>query len=255
LSDPLLHIEDLSVSFRDRQVLDSISLDVQRGELVSIVGPSGCGKSTLLNAVSDLLLRDATRSGVTRLAAGARLGYVFQRDALLPWYTAQRNIEVGAQLRGLPPAERRALAQELLEAVHLGGSGAHFPAELSGGMRQRVSLARVLAYDPDLILLDEPFVALDAFTRMNLQDQLLEIWRQTGKTMILVTHDPDEALALGTRVIVLDRNPGRIHTELAVPWGADRTVEGLRRSDEFLSMARELWGMLLRVGASGAGVG
>jgi NitT/TauT family transport system ATP-binding protein len=121
---------------------------------------------------------------------------------------------------------------------------------MSGGMRQRVSLARALAYDPDLILLDEPFVALDAFTRMNLQDQLLEIWRQTKKTMIVVTHDPDEALALGTRLIVLDRNPGRIHDELALPWPDDRTVEGLRQSDDFLARSKELWDVLLSVGAS-----
>jgi NitT/TauT family transport system ATP-binding protein len=142
------------------------------------------------------------------------------------------------------------VAEELLALVHLSSAGDQYPGQLSGGMRQRVSLARALAYDPDLILLDEPFVALDAFTRMNLQDQLLDIWRKTRKTMIIVTHDPDEALALGTRLIVLDRNPGRVHDELAVDWPDDRTVETLRQSDEFLAKSKELWDVLLAVGAS-----
>jgi NitT/TauT family transport system ATP-binding protein len=250
VTDALVHVDDLSISFQDRQVIDGISLDVARGELLAIVGPSGCGKSTLLNAISSLLPPEATVEGRIALAAGARLGYVFQRDALLPWYTALRNVEIGAELRGLGSAERRAVAEELLALVHLSSAGDQYPGQLSGGMRQRVSLARALAYDPDLILLDEPFVALDAFTRMNLQDQLLDIWRKTRKTMIIVTHDPDEALALGTRLIVLDRNPGRVHAELAVEWPDDRTVETLRQSDEFLAKSKELWDVLLTVGAS-----
>jgi NitT/TauT family transport system ATP-binding protein len=250
VTDALVHVDGLSIAFGGRQVIDGVSLEVARGELLAIVGPSGCGKSTLLNAISSLLPPEASVQGKIDLAPGARLGYVFQRDALLPWYTALRNVEIGAELRGLAAAERRAVAEELLALVHLSSAGDQYPGQLSGGMRQRVSLARALAYDPDLILLDEPFVALDAFTRMNLQDQLLDIWRKTRKTMIIVTHDPDEALALGTRLIVLDRNPGRVHDELAVDWPDDRTVETLRQSDEFLAKSKELWDVLLAVGAS-----
>ena len=250
MSDSLLLVEDLSVAFRGRQVLDRISLQVRKGELLSIVGPSGCGKSTLLNAVSGLLVADASSHGRIELTRGTRLGYMFQRDALLPWYTVLRNVEIGAQLRGLSAADRRQVAKRWLEAVHLRGVESQYPGQLSGGMRQRVSLARVLAYDPELILLDEPFVAVDAFTRMNLQDQLLEIWRTTGKTMIIVTHDPDEALALGTRVVVLERNPGRVHTQFEPDWPHDRTVEDLRRTDAFLAMSKKLWDVLLAVGAS-----
>jgi NitT/TauT family transport system ATP-binding protein len=250
VNEPLASVEDLSIWFGDRQVIDGISLEVGRGELLSVVGPSGCGKSTLLNAISDLLPPEAETRGTIRLATGARLGYVFQRDALLPWYTALRNVEIGAELRGLPPDERRRVAEELLELVQLTGAADQYPGQLSGGMRQRVSIARALAYDPDLILLDEPFVALDAFTRMNLQDQLLEIWRATKKTMIVVTHDPDEALALGTRLLVLDRNPGRVHDELLLDWPEDRTIGSLRQSDEFHARAKELWDVLLTVGAS-----
>jgi NitT/TauT family transport system ATP-binding protein len=250
VTETLVRVDDLSISFGDRQVIDGISLEVARGELLSMVGPSGCGKSTILNAISSLLPPEARVTGKIELAPGARMGYVFQRDALLPWFTARRNVEIGAELRGLPAKEQARVADELLALVHLAAAGDYYPAQMSGGMRQRVSLARALAYDPDLILLDEPFVALDAFTRMNLQDQLLEIWRQTKKTMIVVTHDPDEALALGTRLIVLDRNPGRIHDELALPWPDDRTVEGLRQSDDFLARSKELWDVLLSVGAS-----
>ncbi len=251
MTRPLLRVEDLSISFAGRLVLDAVCLDVQEGELLSIVGPSGCGKSTLLNAVSGLLAAEADLRGRVELAPGSRLGYVFQRDALLPWFTTLRNVEIGAELRGVPAGKRREVAERLLELVHLGEAESYYPAQLSGGMRQRVSLARMLAYDPDVILLDEPFVALDAFTRMALQDQLLEIWRTTGKTMIIVTHDPDEALALGTRVLVLARNPGRVHAELAVEWPPERTVEGLRGTAAFHDRSRELWRLLIDVGGSG----
>jgi NitT/TauT family transport system ATP-binding protein len=250
LSDPVLHVEDLSISFPGRQVLDRISLDVHSGELLSIVGPSGCGKSTLLNAFSGLLGSAAAVRGTIRLAPGARLGYMFQRDALLPWFSALRNVAIGAELRGLPKAERNEAARRLLRLVGLEGFESYYPAQLSGGMRQRVSLARVLAYDADVILLDEPFVALDAFTRLHLQDQLLTTWRETGKTMVIVTHDPDEALALGTRVLVLDRNPGRIYEEFELDWPADRSVEELRKSEDFALQSRKLWASLLAVGAS-----
>lgn len=252
MSDSLLRVEDLSVSYQGRQVLDRISLEVRQGELLSIVGPSGCGKSTLLNAVSGLLAAEATSSGRIELAPSARLGYLFQRDALLPWYTVLRNVEIGAELRGFSAGERREVAQRWLEAVHLHGVDSHYPGQLSGGMRQRVSLARVLAYDPELILLDEPFVALDLFTRMSLQDQLLETWRTTGKTMIIVTHDPEEALALGTRILVFERHPGRVHAQFELDWPRDRTVEHLRTTDAFLEKSRTLWDVLLEVGAAGA---
>jgi NitT/TauT family transport system ATP-binding protein len=246
---PLLQVENLSVAFGGRQVLDRISLSVREGELLSIVGPSGCGKSTLLNAISELLVAEAKVEGRIDFKGG-RLGYMFQRDALLPWYTALRNVQLGAQMRGVRGPQRPQIARKWLERVHLHDVEAQYPAQLSIGMRQRVSLARVLAYDPALILLDEPFVAVDAFTRLSLHDLVLELRRTTGKTMIVVTHDPDEALLLGTRVIVLERNPGRVHAEFDLDWSHDRSAEELRRSDEFAAMSKQLWGTLLEVGAA-----
>lgn len=245
-----LALRDLTVAFGDNLVVDGISLDVAKGEFVTMVGPSGCGKSTTLNAISGLLSSvPGTRlGGEVELREGVRLAYAFQKDALLPWATARRNVEVGAELAGMPRHQRAARAKELLHHVGLFGVENRYPHQLSGGMRQRVSLARALAYEPDLFLLDEPFGALDAFTRMDLQNKLLELWRESGMTMILVTHDLTEALVLGTKVIVLDAHPGRVHDVVDnTEWGHPRKAEELRSSSEFLEKYRKLFDTLVHL--------
>jgi NitT/TauT family transport system ATP-binding protein len=252
--DRVLTVRDLTVRFGDHTVVDHLSLDVHRGEFVAMVGPSGCGKSTTLNAISGLLAAGdgATVDGAVEIPQGVRHAYAFQRDALLPWFTARRNVEVGAELSGVPKAERARVARELLEQVGLDGFEDRYPHQLSGGMRQRVALARVLAYEPDLILMDEPFGALDAFIRMNLQNQLLDVWARTRKTMVLVTHDLAEALILGTRVVVLSPSPGRIHKVVDnSEWPEDRRSERLRSSPEFLEKYRRLWDTIMALGAAG----
>jgi NitT/TauT family transport system ATP-binding protein len=243
-----LVLRDLTVSFGQNLVVDGVSLDVAKGEFVTMVGPSGCGKSTTLNAISGLLssVPGARVDGRVELREGVRLAYAFQKDALLPWATASRNVEVGAELAGMSARQRAARAKELLHHVGLFGVEDRYPHQLSGGMRQRVALARALAYEPDLFLLDEPFGALDAFTRMDLQNKLLELWSDTGMTMVLVTHDLAEALVLGTRVIVLDAHPGRIHDVVDnSEWGTQRQAETLRSTPEFLEKYRMLFDTLV----------
>jgi NitT/TauT family transport system ATP-binding protein len=248
-----LAVRSLSVSFGGRLALQDLSLEVERGEFVVLVGPSGCGKSTLLNAISGLLTDggDTSVDGEVEIGDGVRLAYAFQKDALLPWSTARRNVEVGARLADVPKGERRALAMRLLGEVGLAGFEDRYPHQLSGGMRQRVALARVLAYDPDLILMDEPFGALDAFTRLKLQNQLIDVWRTTRKTMVLVTHDLAEALILGTRVVVLGAAPGRIQEVVDnSEWPDTRRAEEMRSADDFLEKYKRLWDAMVALGSA-----
>lgn len=245
-----LTLRGLGVSFGENQVVENLSLDVRRGEFVTMVGPSGCGKSTTLNAIAGLLgvVPGSRQVGTVDIRDGARLAYAFQRDALLPWATARRNVEVGAELAGVPKRDRGDRARELLSHVGLFGIDDQYPHQLSGGMRQRVALARALAYQPDLFLLDEPFGALDAFTRMDLQNKLLELWAETKMTMVLVTHDLAEALVLGTKVVVLDAHPGRVHEIVDNDeWGGRRKAEEMRTAPEFLEKYRVLFDTLVRL--------
>jgi NitT/TauT family transport system ATP-binding protein len=245
-----LSLRNLSVHFGDNLIVEDLSLEIAKGDFVTMVGPSGCGKSTTLNAVAGLLgsVPESRLGGAVEIRDGVRLAYAFQRDALLPWATAQRNVEVGAELAGMPRAQRAARAQELLSHVGLFGIEDRYPHQLSGGMRQRVSLARALAYEPDLFLLDEPFGALDAFTRMDLQNKLLELWAETRMTMVLVTHDLAEALVLGTRVVVLAAHPGRIHQIVDnTEWGVSRKAEELRTTPEFTEKYRVLFDTLVHL--------
>jgi NitT/TauT family transport system ATP-binding protein len=248
-SNPMLRITDLSIAFGTRTIVENLSFEVPRGDFITMVGPSGCGKSTTLNAISQLLPRATARvEGRIEIAPDARLSYAFQRDALLPWASARRNVEIGAQLGGTPKRDRSRIARELLDHVGLADVDGEYPHELSGGMRQRVSLARALAYRPDLFLLDEPFGALDAFTRMDLQNKLSQLWRESGTTMVLVTHDLAEALVLGTKVIVLAANPGRIHDVVDnTEWGVDRKAQVLRSDPAFNEKYRQLFDTLVRL--------
>ena len=201
--------------------LDGIHLDVEPGEFVCLVGASGCGKSTLLNLVADL---DQPTTG-TREVSG-KTGVMFQEAALFPWLTVAGNIELAQQLDGVKKAERRRRAQELLDVVHLEGFAKKRPHELSGGMRQRVALARTLAQDADVLLMDEPFGALDAITRDFLHDELERLYLERGFTVIFVTHNVREAVRLGTRIVLLTSRPGRVAEEFLVE--ADRP----RRMDD-----------------------
>ena len=201
--------------------LDHVSFDVRAGEFVCLLGASGCGKSTLLSLVAGI---DRPSDGTIEVG-GRRVGLMFQDSALFPWLTAAGNVELPMKLRGVPRAERRARADELLAMVRLAGLGDKRPHELSGGMRQRVSLARAFAQEADILCMDEPFGALDAMTRDLLHDELERIWRETGVTVMFVTHDVREAVRLGDRVILLTSRPGTVAQTFEVELERPRRID------------------------------
>jgi NitT/TauT family transport system ATP-binding protein len=209
--------------------LDHLTLDIDRGTFVCLVGASGCGKSTLLNIVAGL---DRPTAGTVDVAAD-RTGLMFQEAALFPWLTVRGNVELALKLGGTPKAEREARSAALLDMVHLSGFTAKRPHELSGGMRQRVALARALAQDAEVLLMDEPFGALDAMTRDILHDELETLWRRTAKTVLFVTHNVREAVRLGDRVVVLSSRPGRVVAEYDVEITRPRRID----SPEVASLA------------------
>jgi NitT/TauT family transport system ATP-binding protein len=200
--------------------LDRVSIEVTPGEFVCLVGASGCGKSTLLSLIAGL---DRPTSGTIERAGPTAL--MFQEAALFPWLTVARNVELALQLRQVARSERRRRVAELLEMVHLGGFAGRRPHELSGGMRQRVALARALAQDASILLMDEPFGALDAITRDLLHDELERLWRDSGLTVVFVTHNVREAVRLGDRVVLLSSRPGRVAADFTVSVGRPRRIE------------------------------
>ena len=220
-----IRISEVSKAFghgRDTLLaLDRVSLDVALGEFVCLIGASGCGKSTLLSLVAGL---DAPTAGVID-TAGRKVALMFQEPALFPWLTAAKNVELALRPSGISGQARRGRAAELLETVHLGGFGDKRPHELSGGMRQRVALARALGTDADVLLMDEPFGALDAMTRDLLHDELDRICMDRGLTVLFVTHNVREAVRLGDRVVVLSSRPGRVIDEFAVPIPGPRRID------------------------------
>ncbi len=245
---PLLSIQELTKEFyaRGKKVLalDSLSLTVNEGEFVTVVGPSGCGKSTLLNLTVGLIQGNSGSILFRNRPIGGfnpKVGYVTQKDNLLPWRTLVENVEISLEIRGVEKAERRRRAQELIEQVGLSSFEAHYPHELSGGMRQRANIIRTLIYDPELILMDEPFGPLDAQTRIVLQDQLLQLWSTTKKTIIFITHDLVEAIALADRVVVMTSRPGKIKHIAAVPIPRPRDVFQIHESREFRATYEQLW--------------
>jgi NitT/TauT family transport system ATP-binding protein len=226
--------------------IEAISLDVVPGEFVSIVGPSGCGKSTFLHIVGGF---ERASAGTIELGnepitgPGPDRGMMFQDLSLFPWLTVMQNVCWPLEMKGLPRPERLTRAKTILNLVHLGRFEGLYPAQLSGGMRQRVALARLLALDPQMLLMDEPFGALDAQTRELLQDDLQSLWRRDRKTALFVTHDIDEAIYLGTRVIVFSARPGRIKADINVSVGVERTPE-FRNTAEYTKLRIEVWDLL-----------
>ena len=226
------------------QALLETDLDVRDREFLTIVGPSGCGKSTLMNIIVGLfppssgqvLHRGRRHEGVNRA-----IGYVTQADNLYPWRTLRQNVEFPLELRGVPAAERRERALRLIHRVGLDGFEDGYPHELSGGMRQRANIIRTLVYDPEVILMDEPFGPLDAQTRLILQNQLLELWQEERKTVIFITHDLGEAVALADRVVVMSARPGRIKTIAPVPIPRPRDLFEIHADERFRETYRMLW--------------
>ena len=225
-------------------VLDDITLDVAPGEFVTLLGASGCGKSTLLNLVAGL---DRPTAGAIE-TPGGRPALMFQEHALFPWLTAGKNIELALRLRGVPKAERREEAERLLTLVRLQGAYSKRVHELSGGMRQRVALARALAQDSQLLLMDEPFAALDAITRDVLHDELTRIWRETSVSVLFVTHNVREAVRLAERVVLLSSRPGRIAREWSVDIEQPRRIEDAAVAELSVEITEQLRGEIRRHG-------
>jgi len=246
--DFVIDASDVSLTFETSdgpvKALSGVELKVTRGEFVSFIGPSGCGKTTFLRAVADL---EQPTGGVLRVnglspreAREKRAyGYVFQAPALYPWRTVASNIALPLEIMGVSKAERATRVERGLELVNLAGFGKKFPWQLSGGMQQRASIARALSFDPDLLLMDEPFGALDEIVRDMLNEQLLRLWEKTGKTALFVTHSIPEAVFLSTRIVVMSPRPGRIHDVIDCNFPRDRTLD-IRETPEFLEVANRV---------------
>ncbi|MDI5972843.1 ABC transporter ATP-binding protein [Streptomyces sp. SL13] len=223
--------------------LDGVSLDIGEREFVTVVGPSGCGKSTLLALAAGLdepTSGEVTVDGERVTGPGPERGMIFQQYALFPWLTVRRNVEFGLRLTGLPAAERRARATHAIELVGLADFADALPKTLSGGMKQRCAIARAYAVDPEVLLMDEPFGALDALTRVQLQEQLLRTWSAQRRTVLFVTHDVEEAVYLARRVVVMAARPGRVQEVVDVDLPYPRT-EQMRLSPQFAALRNRVW--------------
>ncbi|MEM6679937.1 MAG: ABC transporter ATP-binding protein, partial [Pseudomonadota bacterium] len=232
------------------QALKDVSLNLRTGELMSVLGPSGCGKTTLLNIVAGFLAPTEGRvmlNGHPVKGPDAERGMVFQKGALFEWMNVRENVDFGPRMKSMPKGERDQIADHLLEVVGLRDFKEKAVYELSGGMQQRVALARCLANDPDVILMDEPLGALDALTREKMQGLVLKLWKETGKTIILITHSVEEALLLGERLVVMAPRPGRIHKEYHLPFaeqGVSADLREVKKSDGFGDTREEILTMI-----------
>lgn len=247
MSQPMVTVRDLTLVRETKSgsllVLDQVSFDVREGEFVAVVGPSGCGKTTLLLVIDGLLSR--TSGSIT--VAGSEVdrpredrAFVFQRDSLFPWRTVLKNITLGLEARKLGRSAKQEIASDLARLVGLAGFENHYPHQLSGGMRQRVNVARALAVDPQVLLMDEPFSSLDAQTREVMQEELLRIWASRHKTVLFVTHQIDEAAYLADRVLVLSARPGTVRADIPVELPRPRTLE-LKRTPDFVAIVDRIW--------------
>jgi NitT/TauT family transport system ATP-binding protein len=243
---PKLAVNALTKKFESLEVLSEISVDVPRGQFVSIVGPSGCGKTTFLRIIGGL---EAATAGVAILdgrpitGPGTDRGFVFQQDNLLPWRNVEANVNFGLEINGQLDSQHTSRTRQLLQLVGLDGFAQYYPRQLSGGMRQRVNLARALAVDPELLLMDEPFSALDAQTREIMQTELLRIWQEGKKTVLFVTHQIDEAVYVSDRVIVFGRRPGRIREIVDINLSRPRSLS-IKRTSEFAAYVDQIWQLI-----------
>ncbi len=225
-----------------------VDLAVASGEFVSVVGPTGCGKSTLLNMAAGLLAPSTGQIevfGQSLNGVNTRAGYMFQAESLMPWRTAEANVATGLQFRGTPPDQAREQAQQWLRRVGLGGFGDRYPHQMSGGMRKRASLAQTLVMDPDIILMDEPFSALDIQTRQLMENEVLDLWQSKRKAVLFITHDLDEAIAMGDRVVIMSAGPGsRPMGEFTVDLPRPRDVAEVRTTPRFIELHTAIWNVL-----------
>ncbi|MEH2626441.1 NitT/TauT family transport system ATP-binding protein [Bradyrhizobium sp. AZCC 1719] len=242
-----LDVIDGTLRFGQVTAFENVTLRVRLGEFVSVVGPSGCGKTTILNYAAGLLPADTLKAGSITvfsqkpLVGNIKLGYMLARDSLLPWRTALRNAEFGAEARGMPEQNRRERAMGLLERVGLKGFENSYPKALSHGMRQRVALARTFCMDAEMLLMDEPFGALDAQTKFQLEELLLALWQESQRTVLFVTHDLAEAIALGDRVVVMAPRPGRVLADIPIDLPRPRNLRALQRTDRFHELYKHVW--------------
>lgn len=251
----MIEIRGLSKAFAGRngegavQALKDVDLTIHDNEFLTVLGPSGCGKTTLLRCLGGLVSWDegeVTIDGRPVTGPGPERAMVFQSIALMPWASVLRNVTFGLELRGVNRSEAEAKARELLELTGLRGFETRMPNELSGGMQQRVGLARALAVDPDILLMDEPFGALDEQTRRLLQEELLEIWEERRKTVVFITHSMEEAVLLGDRVVLMSARPGKIEEIVPVPMERPRSahVDSVEASEQFRVVTAQLWSRL-----------
>lgn len=247
-----IRLEDVSVSFPDKNAaaaidaLIHVNLEIRQGEFVSLVGPSGCGKTTMLRAIADL--QKPTKGTITvrgqsprEIRLQKKLGFVFQSPVLFDWRTVRRNICMPMEVQGIPKPRRTKTVTEMLEMVGLSKFGHHYPRQLSGGMQQRVGIARALAIKPEILLMDEPFSALDEFTKERLHEDLLQIWHKTRKTIVFVTHNISEAVYLSDRVVVLSPHPGRISAVVDISLPRPRPLS-VKETPEFVGLVSKVRG-------------
>jgi len=241
-----LSVSALSKSFGTLEALRNIEMGIAEGEFISIVGPSGCGKTTFLRIVAGLETATAGTVAIGGRAVtgpGADRGFVFQSDNLLPWRTVLNNAAIGPEIAGTVGETEKRRTLDLLKLVGLGGFENYFPRQLSGGMRQRVNLARALAIDPEILLMDEPFSALDAQSREIMQTELLRIWEQGRKTVLFVTHQIDEAVFLSDQIFVFARRPGRVQERVSIDLPRPRAL-GIKRTPEFVAYVDHIWRLI-----------
>jgi NitT/TauT family transport system ATP-binding protein len=250
---PFIEISDLGVTFgvegnHPVRAVERVNFTVEKGEFVAIVGPSGCGKSTLLSAFAGLVPFTGTVlvNGEPSPRGSRQIGYMFQEGSLLPWRTARDNARIGLEIRGTDPAVANERVSELMARVGLSGFEGSYPSQLSGGMKKRLSFVQIMAFDPSILLMDEPFGALDFQTRLQVETDFLRVVEQTGKTVIFVTHDIDEAIELADRIVVMTGRPGQIKSQYRVHLPRPRVLVESRGQPEFIDLRQSIWSELKR---------
>lgn len=246
---PMLELRDVKISFPSVDAppvlaVEQLNLTVHEHEFLALIGPSGCGKSTILNAMAGLILPNSGEilfGGQPVKGVNERVGYISQADNLLPWKTVLDNVALGLELRGEPKKLRHDKARELIRSMGLSGFETNYPHELSGGMKKRVTIARVLAIEPEVLFMDEPFGPLDAFTKEKLQDDIMHIWEHSNQTIVYVTHDLTEAISLADRVVLISGRPGQVRGIYPIPLPRPRRVMDIKFDDAFVSLEKTIW--------------